>query len=146
MNSPARSAQQALPTTIGSFKVLKELGRGSMSTVYLVERESERYALKLMSDFGEDRNVDMRGRFRLEVAALYRMNSPGLVRFVDSGEFGQRPFLVMELADGDNLRALVSKGPVPLPLLISVAKAITEALVEIHRHGFVHRDVKPDNV
>jgi eukaryotic-like serine/threonine-protein kinase len=141
MESPQKPSLQ-----IPGVKVLDEIGRGAMSVVYRAERDGRELALKLMQDQSRDRAIELGVQFRREAAALCRLNNPGLVKFFDIGEYQQRPYLLMELAKGQTLDKVMAGGRLSKDATLALAKILAGALTEVHRHGFVHRDVKPANV
>ena len=138
-------------TDIGEYRVLREIGRGGMATILEVEhRESGQLrAVKLMLPGGHTEEVIQ--RFHLEFDILARLDHPGVMRVHTTDEIGGRPYIVMELLDGQELGAVVETWKDLPPadrferarvVLVSVAKA----LEYVHGQGLVHRDVTPSNI
>ncbi|HEX5118935.1 MAG TPA: PASTA domain-containing protein [Pseudonocardiaceae bacterium] len=132
----------------GRYRVETPLARGGMSSVYsgLDLRLDRPVAIKVMeSKFAQDRSfID---RFELEARAAARLHHPNVVAVHDQGVDGEHVYLVMELVSGGTLRDLLrERGPLPVPLAISVLDPVLAALTSAHRAGLVHRDVKPENV
>lgn len=136
----------------GRYRVGPALARGGMSTVYRgTDTRLERpVAIKVMAlRFAAD-PVFLQ-RFEREARAAARLHHPGIVAVhdqgVDSSPAGDHVFLVMELVDGGTLRDLLrQRGPLPVPLALSVADMVLSALAAAHWEGLVHRDIKPENV
>ena len=130
------------------YEVDKLLGRGGMSSVYkahdtLLERD---VALKILHDrhLEDDEYVE---RFRREARVVAQLSHPNIVTVIDRGEDDGRPFIVFEYVDGQTLDALVGKrGALPVDEALEMAIAIARGLAFAHRHGLVHRDVKPQNI
>lgn len=133
---------QARPQVSG-YDVQGELGRGANSVVYRATRAERRFALKVMSG-AQDSGALL--RFRREAAALARLHHPSLVHVEEVGELAGRAYLVMELVEGDEVAQRLAGGPLSEPLVRKIAAALAGALGEVHRHGLVHRDLKPHNV
>jgi serine/threonine protein kinase/beta-lactam-binding protein with PASTA domain len=132
----------------GRYRVDAPLARGGMSSVYsgLDLRLDRPVAIKVMeSKFAQDRSfID---RFELEARAAARLHHPHVVAVHDQGVDGEHVYLVMELVSGGTLRDLLrERGPLPVPLAVSVLDPVLSALASAHRAGLVHRDVKPENV
>jgi len=142
-----------LPEKIHRYRVLAELGRGSMGRVYLAEDPNigRRLALKVLSPrrmaLGEQ-GEELKERFRAERQILARLEHPYVARLYEGGTTaGGRPYLVMEYVDGEPISRLLRKhGPLPLPLVLRVAQQVAAGLSEAHRHGVIHRDLKAENV
>lgn len=134
---------------IGPYRIVQELGRGGMGTVYLAERADgtfeKQVALKLVKR-GMDTDEVLR-RFRFERQVLAGLNHPYIARLLDAGatEDG-RPFLVMELAEGDSIVKHCEMNALDLNARLSLFEQICEAVAYAHRHLVVHRDLKPSNV
>ncbi len=136
----------------GRYRVEAMLARGGMSTVYrgLDTRLDRPVAIKVM-DRGFAADPVFLERFEREARAAARLHHSGVVGVFDqgvdrSGE-ADHVFLVMELVEGGTLRDLLrERGPLAVPLALSLAEPVLSALAAAHREGLVHRDVKPENV
>jgi len=85
-------------------------------------------------------------RFDREARVLASLNHPHIATLFGFEEEGGQPFLVMELVPGKSLSALLSRGAVPLPEALAIARQIAEAIEAAHGQRIVHRDLKPGNV
>ncbi|MET0418569.1 MAG: AAA family ATPase, partial [Actinoplanes sp.] len=140
----AGTAREAQPGPAG-LEVLGEIGRGSQAVVYRVRRGGELYALKVlraMADHDEAAAVAL----RREVALLATVDHPGLARVHEVGVADGRPYLLMDLVQGQRLSALLGAGPLPEARVIAIGIDVAGALAAAHRANLVHRDVKPDNI
>lgn len=126
--------------------VLGELvGRGGMAEVYrgrdqLLERPVAVKVFRAHSD------PVARRRFDEEAYALARLCHPGLALIFDVGVLADRPFLVMEFIDGENLQTRLLGGPLPPAEVVRIGSVLADALAHAHDRGVVHRDVKPANI
>src|SRR5260370_4755853 len=134
------------PEGIVPSQITGRLGAGGMGVVYSANdsRLKRAIALKMILDSGDDDNS--RKRFRREAQAAARVNHPNFCRLYDIGEETGRPFLVMELLEGESLAARISRGALPVPETVQAALSILSALAALHRCSIVHRDLKPSNV
>ncbi|MEV7805847.1 serine/threonine-protein kinase [Microbispora sp. NPDC088329] len=132
---------------VGPYALMERLGRGGMGEVYLaVGRRGDRVAVKMLRDPIEN-DADARLRLEREVRALRRVENPYVAQVLDADLSGDRPYLVMEYVEGENLLDAVRRGgPLPEHRLIALAHGLAAALAIIHAGGIVHRDVKPANV
>ncbi len=131
----------------GRYEVLHEIGRGGMGTVYAGREVAggRPCAIKIIRDEAS-LGTDAMLRFQREAQAPRRIGHPGLVEVYDAFvDPDGRMVLVMELLDGVSLRALLRHG-VPLDGAVAVLCGALEPLAAAHAAGFVHRDMKPDNV
>ncbi len=132
---------------LGRFRVLERLGAGGMGEVYRARDEHLRrdVALKVLTLSG-DASADEARRMRREAHALSTLNHPNVATIHDLVEADGLHVLVMELIEGESLATRVSRGPVPAPVVLDLARQIAAGLQEAHRKGLVHRDLKPGNV
>ncbi|MBM4320100.1 MAG: hypothetical protein FJ125_09095, partial [Deltaproteobacteria bacterium] len=120
---------------------------GAMSVVYRVSRNGQQLALKILALDAATQAVDVHLQFRREVAAIARLDHPVLVRVLEAGDHDGRPYLVMELAEGEALdRRIARQRLLDDDETLALGRAIGEALAEIHRFGLIHRDIKPANI
>lgn len=127
---------------------MERVGAGSMGEVWRArdERLNRDVALKLL-DLSAAPDPTSAERFRREAIATAQLNHPNIVSVFDAGTDGTRAYLVMTLLPGRTIAELVrTEGPMPLDRALSLVIQVTSALREAHRHGLVHRDVKPANV
>ncbi len=101
-------------------------------------------AVKMILDSGYDE--DTRKRFLREAQAAARVTHPNICRIYDIGEIDGRPFVVMELLEGESMAMRLSRGPLPLPEALQITLSILSALAALHKSSIVHRDLKPSNV
>ena len=136
-------------TMIGAWRILRELGRGGMGVVYLAARADQaferRVALKLIHHGAV--GPDSERRFLAERRILARLDHPGIARLLDGGTTsGGRPFLVMELVEGEPLDRWCRRYEPDLDARLDLFLAICDAVDFAHRNLVVHRDLKPSNV
>jgi eukaryotic-like serine/threonine-protein kinase len=132
----------------GRYRILRKLGTGGMANVYLAEDEvlGRRVAIKILNDrhAGDDQFVE---RFRREAKNAASLSHPNIVSIYDRGEAEGTYYIAMEYLDGRSLKELiVARGPAPVHIAIDYARQILTAIRFAHRHGIVHRDIKPHNV
>jgi eukaryotic-like serine/threonine-protein kinase len=132
----------------GRYRILRKLGTGGMANVYLAEDEvlGRRVAIKILNDrhAGDDQFVE---RFRREAKNAAGLSHPNIVSIYDRGEAEGTYYIAMEYLDGRSLKELiVQRGPAPVNVAIDYARQILAAIRFAHRHGIVHRDIKPHNV
>ena len=132
--------------SIAGYVLEGELGRGSTSVVYRTRKDGRAFALKLGPP-PTNRHAEHEAlRFRREAATLARLRHPALPHVVEAGEHEGRPYLVMELATGEDLASVLARGPLAEAEVVALGLRLASALVEVHRHGLVHRDIKPRNI
>jgi predicted ATPase len=147
-DTPGRKpdAGPAAPPEVAGYELLGPLGRGGMGVVYKARQLSlNRFvALKFLP---EDCTRDSwwLGRFRREGRIASALNHPHICTIYDSGDAGGRPFLSMELIEGETLEALAGRRPGAAESVRLVGQA-ARALAAAHAAGVVHRDIKPQNL
>jgi serine/threonine protein kinase/beta-lactam-binding protein with PASTA domain len=132
----------------GRYQVVRKLGAGGMANVYLAEDQElgRRVAIKILNDrhANDEQFVE---RFRREAKNAAALSHPNIVSIYDRGEAEGSYYIAMEYLDGRSLKELiVSRGPAPITVAVEYARQILQALRFAHRHGIVHRDIKPHNV
>ncbi len=132
----------------GRYRILRKLGSGGMADVYLAEDEDlgRRVAIKILNErYSSDEAFTE--RFRREAKSAASLSHPNIVSIYDRGESDGRPYIAMEVIEGRSLKELiVAKGPLPIAVAVDYAKQILAALRFAHRHGIIHRDIKPHNI
>jgi len=128
------------------YVIERALGTGGMGSVYLaVDRATERQvAIKVLDVESED----LAQRLQREARLLSELSHPAIVRYVDYGEAesGRRCFLAMEFLEGEDLSKFLGRARLSPKRGIALVRRVAEALAFAHRHGVVHRDVKPGNI
>ncbi len=130
------------------FRILKKLGEGGMGAVYAAEHivAKNRVALKLMHPHASHGKNAVE-RFLLEARASAEIDHPGIARVTDAGQTADgRFYLAMELLEGESLSDRVKEGPLSLDQFAAIAFGMLAPLVRAHQRGFIHRDLKPDNI
>ena len=132
----------------GRYRIMRKLGSGGMANVYLAEDQElgRRVAIKILNDrhAGDDQFIE---RFRREAKNAAGLSHPNIVSIFDRGEAEGTYYIAMEFLDGRSLKELiVTRGPAPIARSIEYTRQILAALAHAHRHGIVHRDIKPHNV
>ena len=136
--------------SLGRYALTEEIGRGSMGTVYrasdpLIERTVAVKTIDLAKL--DDGSLEPRARFLREAKAAGRLSHPGIVTIYDVGEIEDVAFIVMELVEGRSLKDVLDRGEkIPLAAALAIISQTADALDFAHKHGVVHRDVKPANV
>jgi eukaryotic-like serine/threonine-protein kinase len=142
--------QRIEPDTLidSRYRILRKLGSGGMADVYMAEDQQlgRRVALKVLHRrFAEDEQFVE--RFRREASSAAGLSHANVVAIFDRGEWDGTYYISMELVEGRTLKEIVrEKGPAPPEAAVDLTLQILRAARYAHKHGVVHRDIKPHNV
>jgi serine/threonine protein kinase len=132
---------------LGPYEVIERIGSGGMGTVYRARhrRLDRDVAIKSIAGLLAAGPDGLR-RFEREARLLASLAHPNIATVHDFLIVDERPYLILELVDGEMLSERIRRGALPWPEAVRIAVELTEALAEAHGKGIVHRDLKPDNV
>lgn len=133
-----------IPTRIGRYQVLAELGRGGFGRVYRAFDPSvgRPVAIKVLTEG----DADVLTRFRNEASVVGNLQHKNIVTVYEYGEHEERPFLVMEYLEGEDLHGIIARRSLGLLEKCNIMSQVAEGLDCAHSNGIVHRDVKPANI
>jgi len=138
-------------TSLGPYEIVEQLGKGGMGEVWLAEdtRLGRRVAIKVLpAELAGD--ADRCIRFEQEAKAAAALNHPNIAAIHDVGlntdEDPPTRYMVQEYLEGETLRELLERGPLPFEKAMRLAIEIGEGLKAAHRAQIVHRDLKPENI
>jgi serine/threonine-protein kinase len=133
---------------LGKYKLLRHIGTGGMSSVYLAEHMlmHRQRAIKVLPK-GRVNDSSYLARFHLEAQATASLDHPNIVRCYDVDNDGDTHFIVMEFIEGKDLNTVVKQeGPLPMELACNYIAQSAEGLAHAHASNLIHRDVKPANL
>ena len=147
---PSQNQSQVPVGTVleGKFRITKEIGRGGMAAVYEAENIDigKRVAVKILAAELITSRV-VRERFIREARAAAAIRSPYICDVYDSGMFEERPFLVMELLEGESLYDLMTRvRQIDVETTVRITTHTARGLAKAHESNVVHRDLKPENI
>jgi serine/threonine-protein kinase len=132
-----------VPTYIGGYEILTEIGAGGMGRVYKARDAcGETVAVKIAREVVED--TAARERFHNE--SLLCLNHPNVVKVLDVGTEDGRSYLVYNFLEGESLESILERGPMPIDEVVSMGQQLCAGLEAAHDAKVVHRDIKPANV
>ncbi|CAO5191644.1 eukaryotic-like serine/threonine-protein kinase [Frankia sp. AiPs1] len=120
-----------------------ELGRGASAVVYHAERHGRGYAVKVSRGVPP---CEVIRSFRREATVLACLRHPSIARVFAAGEADGRPYLILELIEGEPVAARLAAGPLTVPTTLRIGLDVAGALAAAHRLGLVHQDVTPTNI
>ena len=132
---------------IPGYRLGNELGRGAMGVVYQATQKKlgRKVALKVVNP-ALSSNADYVRRFKREAQTLAKLNHPHIVQVYDFGDASGRIFLALEFVEGEDVSALLQRGPVAEFQALQIVRDVALGLSHAHHHGVIHRDVKPANL
>jgi serine/threonine protein kinase len=134
-------------TQLGPYEIVNTLGSGGMGEVYRARdtRLDRSVAIKILPPHLGER-PELKERFEREARAVSALNHPNICTLYDIGHQDGIDFIVLELLEGENLAQRLSRGPLSIEEALRYSTEIADALDKAHRHGVVHRDLKPGNL
>lgn len=147
---PATSKEKEAPTRhrkIGPYRVLGELGRGGMATVFRGVHETLQREVAIKELLPESiKDKESLSRFRREALALAGFRHENIVTLYDLVEKNDSQFMIMEFVNGPTLATLLREGPVPPDVAAVIGVQMASALDHAHFNRIIHRDIKPANI
>lgn len=139
-------ASGSIDFDIPGIKVVRKLGEGASSQVYEVLYQEKKYALKVFKEVQVSEADRLLNEYRREATTLNRVQHKGIPKVMMVGDVGRRPFMIMELAEGQELTKVFDPGPLDEKRMVKIAIGIVEAIGALHKIGLIHRDIKPANI
>ncbi len=133
---------------IKGYRILREISRGPITTVYLANQVAlDRPVLLKVLNVQWREEKDLIERFRREAKICARLKHPNIVSIFDFGESGKHFYISMEYVEGQPLHEFIrQRFPLPFPIVLYLAREILSGLAYAHQQGVIHRDIKPANI
>jgi serine/threonine protein kinase len=130
---------------ISRYRILAELGSGGMGVVYRAEDLTlhREVGLKVLASAASSSAVE---RFLREARAAASLNHPNICTVYDAGEHDGRPYIAMELLEGQTLRTLLLNERLPIADVLEMGAQLADGVAAAHAKGIIHRDIKPANI
>lgn len=157
--TPAPGATVRLPDaavgrlpTLGRYEIIEQIGRGAMGVVYKgrdprLNRLTAVKTIRFIDDYDEEAAQRVKERFYREAETVARLTHRNIVTIYDVGEDLDLSYLAMEYLEGETLEQYVAqRGILPPAECVEIVRQVCDALDYAHRHGVVHRDIKPGNI
>jgi CHASE2 domain-containing sensor protein/tRNA A-37 threonylcarbamoyl transferase component Bud32 len=145
-------SESGAPTTVGRYKIIGELGKGSMGLVYKaqdpkINRLVAIKTIRFSDEFDEDVIHDIKERFFREAEIAGKLSHPSIVTIHDVGDDRDLTYMAMEYLEGEDLDNFIKRRKLPpIRRVLDIVREIAEALNFAHNMDVIHRDVKPANV
>jgi|GEM_PF-1177346 len=132
----------------GNYEIIEKVAQGGMGIIYKARQKGldRIVALKVLLG-GEAAAEEMIRRFYNEAKSIAKLRHPNIVPIHEVGEFEGKHFFTMDFIHGESLRhTIITKKRLPVPMALTLAQKVADALQYAHEHGVVHRDIKPENI
>jgi eukaryotic-like serine/threonine-protein kinase len=142
---PTPPAASTNPALLAGYEILGELGRGDWGIAYYKARSrglDRLVALKMLVNGGPPE----RAYLRREAEVLARLQHPNVIQVYEVGEHDGRPFLAIELVEGDSLKQKTAGEPQPPRAAAELVEVLARAVHYVHQQGFIHRNLKPADI
>ncbi|BBM84331.1 protein kinase domain-containing protein [Candidatus Uabimicrobium amorphum] len=147
-NAAVSNKQQVITTKkFGKYNIIKELGRGGMGVVYLVEQPDIKRTLvlkTLLPTVGSD--IVQVKRFYKEAETVSTLHHPNIIPIYEFGQENNMPYFTMQFIDGTDFQHFIDQENFDMNVCLQIIEKISRALHYAHEKGVVHRDIKPANI
>lgn len=134
-------------TRLGPYEIIAPLGSGGMGEVYSARdpRLDRNVAIKVLPQHLTS-DVAARSRFEREAKAIAALSHPNILSIHDFGTEGEIAYAIIELLEGETLKARIQRSELSSPEILKIASEIADGLAAAHSRGIIHRDLKPENI
>ena len=131
---------------IGRFEVLRELGRGAQSVVYLCNDPHLQREVAIKTLHFSEADPRLNAYLLAEARTVSKLRHANIVPIFEAGEQDGDPYLVFEYVAGENLSEVLKRKPIDPLHVAEIVAAVLDALADAHAQGIIHRDLKPSNI